>query len=79
VDCWKLNAQTKMDPFPLPFLELVLNFVVGHEICSFMDHNQVEMPRIYKEKTTYLFNYIFFKMRMKAKTYGIKILITNCL
>jgi hypothetical protein len=29
----KLNAQTKMDPFPLPFLD----FVIGHEMYSFMD------------------------------------------
>jgi hypothetical protein len=79
VDCWKLNAQTKMDPFPLPFLDSVLDFVVRHEIYSFMDHNQVKMAKIYKEKTTYIFNYIFFKMRMKAKTYGIKFLITSCL
>jgi hypothetical protein len=37
VDYHKLNAQTKKDPFPLPFWESVLDFVIGHEMYSFMD------------------------------------------
>ncbi len=35
--CSKLNAQTKKDLFPLPFLDLILNFVARHEMYSFMD------------------------------------------
>jgi hypothetical protein len=40
-DYQKVNAQTKKDPLPLPFLDLV----AGHEMYSFMDgyngYNQV--------------------------------------
>jgi hypothetical protein len=33
----KLNAQTKKDLFPLPFLNSILDIVVSHDIHSFMD------------------------------------------
>jgi hypothetical protein len=50
-----LNSQTKKDPFPLHFLDLVLNIVVGHEMYSFMDgyngYNQVKMVEEDIEKT----------------------------
>jgi hypothetical protein len=43
VDYHKLNVKTKKDPFPLPFLD----YVVRHEMYSFMDgyssYNQVKM------------------------------------
>jgi len=49
VDYRKLNSQTKKDPFPLPFLDLVLDIVVRHEMYSFMDgyscYNQVKMVK----------------------------------
>jgi hypothetical protein len=55
VDYQKLNAQTKKDPFSLPFLDSILNLVVGHEMYSFMDgyssYNQVKMAKKDKEKT----------------------------
>jgi hypothetical protein len=37
VDYQKLNSQTKKKPFPLPFLDLVLDIVARHEMYSFMD------------------------------------------
>jgi hypothetical protein len=37
MDYQKLNAQTKKDPFSLPFLDSILDSVVGHKIYSFMD------------------------------------------
>ncbi len=37
VDYRKLNAQTNKDLFPLPFLDSILDSVVGHEMYSFMD------------------------------------------
>jgi hypothetical protein len=37
VDFRKLNAITKKDPFPLPFINEVLNIVVGCEAYSFLD------------------------------------------
>jgi hypothetical protein len=47
VDYQKLNSQTKKDPFPLPFLDSILDTMVGHEMYSFMDgysgYNQVKM------------------------------------
>jgi hypothetical protein len=37
VDYRKLNPQTKKNPFPLPFLDSILDTVVGHNMYSFMD------------------------------------------
>jgi hypothetical protein len=37
VDFRKLNATMKKDPFPLPFIDEVLNTVVGCEAFSFLD------------------------------------------
>ncbi len=58
LDYHKLNAQTKKDPFPLPLLGLVLNFMVGHEMYYFMggysNYNQVKMVEKDKEKTTFI-------------------------
>jgi hypothetical protein len=58
VDYRKLNAETKKDPFPLPFSNSILNSVNGHEMYSFMDgysnYNQVKMAEENKEKTTFI-------------------------
>lgn len=37
VDYRKLNAATIPDPFPLPYMDSMLDEVAGHEIYSFMD------------------------------------------
>jgi hypothetical protein len=37
VDFKKLNVTTKKDPYPLPFIDEVINIVVGHEINTFLD------------------------------------------
>ena len=37
IDYRKLNATTKKDPYPLPFTDLVLDIVAGHEVYSFLD------------------------------------------
>jgi hypothetical protein len=37
IDFKKLNAATKKDPYPLPFIDEVLNTIVGYEIYSFLD------------------------------------------
>jgi hypothetical protein len=71
VDYCKLYAQTKKDPFPLPFLDSILDYVVGHEMYYFMDgyssYNQVKMAKEDKEKITfisewgaYAYNVMFF-------------------
>jgi putative transposase len=37
VDLKKLNATTKKDPYPLPFINEVLNIVARHDVYSFLD------------------------------------------
>jgi hypothetical protein len=58
VDYRKLNAQTKKDPFLLPFWDLVFDLMAKHEMYSFMDgysnYNQVKMAEKDKEKTTFI-------------------------
>jgi hypothetical protein len=54
LDSWKLNSQSKKDPFPLPFLDSILDIVVGYEMYFFMDgyngYNQVKMVEKKKVK-----------------------------
>jgi hypothetical protein len=33
----KLNMTTKKDPYPLPFIDEVINTIVGHEVYNFLD------------------------------------------
>jgi hypothetical protein len=33
----KLNATTKKDPYPLPFIDEVINIITGHEVSTFLD------------------------------------------
>ena len=37
----KLNAKTIVDPFPLPFVDSILDYVARHEMYSFLDGFQV--------------------------------------
>jgi hypothetical protein len=37
MDFQKLNVVTKKDPYPLPFIEEVLDMVAKHEVYSFLD------------------------------------------
>ncbi|MCO5587501.1 hypothetical protein L7F22_041450 [Adiantum nelumboides] len=54
----KLNAQTIKDPFPLPFTDMMLDEIAGHEMYSFMDgysgYNQLNIAPEDKEKTTFI-------------------------
>jgi len=58
VDYHKLNAQTKKDSLPLPFLDLILDSIVGYEMYSFMDnyssYNQVKMAEESKDKMAFI-------------------------
>ncbi len=49
---------TKKDPFPLHFLDLVLDIVATHKMYSFMDrymgYNQMKMAKENKEKTSFI-------------------------
>jgi hypothetical protein len=37
VDFKKLNVATKKDPYLLPFINEVINTIVGHEVYTFLD------------------------------------------
>ena len=45
VDYRKLTVVTKVDPFPLPFTEIILETVAGHKMYMLMDkysgYNQI--------------------------------------
>ncbi|MCO5564339.1 hypothetical protein L7F22_017999 [Adiantum nelumboides] len=68
----KLNAQSIKDPFPLPFTDMMLDEIAGHEMYSFMDgysgYNQLKIAPEDKEKTTFItkwgtFMYQLYKAR----------------
>jgi hypothetical protein len=56
-DFRKLNAATKKDYFPLPFTDMILDHVAGHECYSFLDgfsgYNQVFIRWCDQLKTTF--------------------------
>lgn len=43
IDFKKFNATTKKDPYPSPFIDEVLDAIVGHEVNSFMDGFQQDI------------------------------------
>ena len=57
VDYRKLNAGTRKDHFPLPFVDQMLERVTGNEFCCFLDgysrYNQIEIALEDQEKTTF--------------------------
>jgi hypothetical protein len=61
VDYWKLNSQTNKDPFPLPFLDSILDTMSRHEMYSFMDgyndYNQMKMVDKDKKNTWFIFEW----------------------
>jgi hypothetical protein len=54
----KLNAAIKMDPYPLPFTDEVLNTIVGYEAYSFLDgyseYHQIFITLEDKYKTSFV-------------------------
>ena len=57
IDYRKLNADTRKDHFPLPFVDQMLERVAGHEFYCFLDgysrYNQIEIALEDQEKTTF--------------------------
>ena len=57
IDYRKLNAGTRKDHFPLPFVDQMLEKVTGHEFYYFLDgysgYNQIEIALEDQEKTTF--------------------------
>ncbi|MCO5607953.1 hypothetical protein L7F22_062155 [Adiantum nelumboides] len=58
VDYRKLNSQTIKDPFPLPFIDMMLCEIERHETYNFMDgysgYNQLKIAPKDREKTTFI-------------------------
>ena len=58
VDFRSLNAVTIKDPFPIPFIDNILEEVAGHEMYSFIDrflrYNQISIVEEDKLKTTFV-------------------------
>ena len=57
IDYRKLNAGTRKDHFPLPFVDQMLERVAGHEFYCFLDgysgYNQIDIALEDQEKTTF--------------------------
>ena len=67
LDYRKLNAGTRKDNFPLPFVDQILERVVGHEFYCFLDgysgYNQIEIALEDQEKTTFTCPFGTFSFR----------------
>ena len=57
IDYRKLNAMTRKDHFPLPFIDQMLERLAGHACCCFLDgysgYNQIPIAPEDQEKTTF--------------------------
>ena len=67
IDYRKLNAGTRKDHFPLPFVDQMLDKVARHEFYCFLDgylgYNQIEIALEDQEKTTFTFPFGTFSFR----------------
>jgi hypothetical protein len=74
VDFRKLNKATKKDPYPLPFLDEVLNTIIGYEAYSFLDgysgYHQIFIAFEDRYKTTFIIDwgaFVWMVMSFGAK------------
>jgi hypothetical protein len=74
VDFKKLNVATKKDPFPLPFIDEILNIMVRCEAYSFLDgyswYHHISINLEDKYKTTFGIDWRTFILRVMP--FGIK-------
>ena len=67
LDYRKLNAGTRKDNFPLPFVDQMLGRVAGHEFYCFLDgysrYIQIEITLEDQEKTTFPYPFGTFAFR----------------
>ena len=67
IDYWKLNASTRKDHFPLPFIDQMLERIAGHAFYYFLDgysrYNQIAIALEDQEKTTFTCPYGTFAYR----------------
>jgi len=63
VDFKKLNATTKKNPYPLPFIDEVINTTVGHEVYTcldgFSEYHHISIAPKDQYKTTFVTNWGF--------------------
>jgi hypothetical protein len=56
----KLNVAIKKDPYPLPFIDEVINIVARHEVSAFLDgfsrYDQISIPPKNQYKTALITN-----------------------
>jgi hypothetical protein len=56
------NAATKKDPYPLPFIDEVLNIIVGYETYPFLDgysgYHQISIALEDKYKTAFVIDWV---------------------
>ena len=67
VDYIKLNTTTRKDHYPLPFIDQMLDKLVGHPHYCFLDgysrYNQISIAPEDQEKTTFTYPYDTFAFR----------------
>ena len=67
IDYRKLNAATRKDHFPLPFIDQMEERLAGHDFYCFLDgysrYNQVPMDPKDQEKTTFTYPFGTFAYR----------------
>lgn len=70
IDYRKLNASTRKDHFPLPFIDQILERVAGRAFYCFLDgysgYNQIEVALKDQEKTTFTCPYGTYAYRRNA-------------
>ncbi len=64
IDFKKLNATTKKDPYSLPFIDEVLNTIVGYEAYYFLDgysrYHQISIALEDRYKTAFVIDWGVF-------------------
>nr|XP_009779305.1 PREDICTED: uncharacterized protein LOC104228520 [Nicotiana sylvestris]XP_016509330.1 PREDICTED: uncharacterized protein LOC107826811 [Nicotiana tabacum] len=84
IDYRRLNKATRKDHFPLPFIDQILDKLVGHEYYCFLDgysrYNQIVICLEDQEKTTFTCPYgIFAFKRMPFGLYNALATFQRCI
>ena len=80
VDFTDLNKACPKDSYPLPWIDLLMDSTVGHQLLSFMDafssYNQIRLDEPDQEKTSfvmsqglYCYKVMLFRLKNKGVTY----------
>ena len=64
MDFTDLNSAYPKDSYPLPYIDLLVDSIVGHHLLSFMDtfsdYNQIRLDEVDQEKTSFVTSQGFF-------------------